>query len=381
MKAKKIKVMISSRCSDIINVGKAEITFTDLRDYILSELEKEKFLGHDIFDVVISEKIIEPADDTSWNKCLKEIKDSDIVVVWFSGHEGYKDEGKTIGICYAEFIEALQNNPSKVFLIDFRKLNILYSNKDEIKKEVKEGSDFAKYVGRRDNWLHKVEINKVASIDDLKRDVLQKSKDIILAGITNFVLSGSSNLRQVNHQFGEGLQWTKLNYRFRQEAIKHYIQKALDSFLSQADFKPIKKSCIVHALPDAMSIAEARELVGRPYLKDLDYLSLIESGPIHVIGVYKNATEGQLRDVIGHQDVAIIQENFGFYVWDLVNHVQLVYLTNCKDPEVTLLKTQEYFTWLRIHDETKYVVDRALRRIEILRIIKQQKVELQGLLR
>jgi hypothetical protein len=381
MKARKIKVMISSRCSDLIRIGKNEISFTDLRDFTLAELEKETFLGHDIFDVVISEKIIEPADDTSWNKCLKEIKESDIVLVMFSGHEGYKAKGKTIGICYAEFIEALHNNPSKVFLLDFRKLDLLYSDKTEIKKDVKEKSDFALNVEKRDMWLQKIEIDNVATIEDLRKETLKKSKGIIRTGITGFVLSGSATLRQANHQFGEGLQWTKLNYRFRQEVIKHYVQKAVNNFLAQSDFKSISNSCIIHALPDAMSIAEARELVGRPYLKDLEHLSSIKSGPIHIIGVYKNVTESQLRDVIGHQDVAIIQENFGFYVWDLVNHIQLVYLTNCKDPEVTLLKTQEYFTWLRIHDETKQVIDRANRRFKILKVIEIQKVELKGSLK
>lgn len=114
MKPKKIKLMISSRCSDLIKINKEEITFTDLRDYVLEELEKETFLGDPIFDVVISEKMIEPADDTSWNKCIKEIIDSDIILVWFTGHEGYKDKGKSIGICFTEYIEALQSNPSKV---------------------------------------------------------------------------------------------------------------------------------------------------------------------------------------------------------------------------------------------------------------------------
>lgn len=102
---------------------------------------------------------------------------------------------------------------------------------------------------------------------------------------------------------------------------------------------------------------------------------------MHFIGVYKNATESQLRDVIGHQDVAIIQESFGFYVWDLINHVQLVYITNCKDPEVTTLRTQEFFTWLRLHSETNYVIDRATRRLEILKVIDSQKVELKGTLK
>lgn len=381
MKPKKIKLMISSRCSDLIKIGKDEITFTDLRDYVLKELEKETFLGDPIFDVVISEKIIAPADDTSWNKCLKEIVDSDIILVWFSGHEGYKDKGKSIGICFAEYIEALQSNPFKVYILDFRKLKLLFADKKEIKDTVKFESEFALEVSKKDKWLQKTEITKCTSLVDLKVEVRDKCYAIIRAGITNFVLSGSQTLRQLNHQFGEGLQWSKLNYRFRQEAIKHYLQKSINKFLAEPDFKQMQNACKLHALPDAMSVAEARELVGRPFLNDLVHLAAKSIGPIHFIGVYKNATESQLRDVIGHQDVAIIQESFGFYVWDLVNHIQLVYITNCKDPEVTILRTQEFFTWLRMHSETNYVIDRATRRLEILKVIDLQKVELKGTLK
>lgn len=381
MKPKKIKLMISSRCSDLISIGKDEITFTDLRDYVLTELEKETFLGDPIFDVVISEKIIEPADDTSWNKCLKEIVESDIILVWFTGHEGYKDKGKSIGICFAEYIEALQSNPSKVYILDFRKLKLLFADKTEIEDNVKSKSEFALEVSKKDKWLQKTEISKCTSLATLKKEVKKKCYEITRAGITNFVLTGSQTLRQLNHKFGEGLQWSKLNYRFRQEAIKHYLERAIIKFLAEPDFVQLQNACILHALPDAMSVAEARELVGRPYLKDLEHLTIKSIGPVHFIGVYKNATESQLRDVIGHQDVAIIQESFGFYVWDLINHVQLVYITNCKDPEVTTLRTQEFFTWLRLHSETNYVIDRATRRLEILKVIDSQKIELKGTLK
>lgn len=381
MKSKKIKLMISSRCSDLIKIVKDEISFTDLRDFVLKEIEKETFLGDPIFDVVISEKIIEPADDSSWNKCLKEIVDSDIVLVWFTGHEGYKESGKTIGICYAEYLEALQSNPSKVYILDFRKLELLYHDKKAIKDSVKFKSDFALEISKKDKWLQSTEVSKCTSISDLKSEVRNKCFAITRAGITNFVLTGSQTLRQLNHLFGEGLQWSKLNYRFRQEAIKHYMQKSINKFLLESDFTKLNKACIMHAVPDAMSVIEARELVGRPFLKDLEHIPKIDKGPIHFVGVYKNTTESQLRDIIGHQDVAIIQETFGFYVWDLVNHIQIVYITNCKDPEVTTLRVQEFFIWLRLHKETDYVIDRAVRRFKILKIIDSQKVELKGTLK
>lgn len=373
--------MISSRCSDLIEIDSNRITFTDLRKYILEEFEKETFLGRSFFQVVISEYITTSLDLTSWDKCLSEIIDSDIVIVWLTGHEGYKDPGKSIGICYAEYIEAIQSNPAKVFILDFRKLNLLTSSGIYFDKSITEDSEFAKEIQKRDRWLQRVELSTCTSIDNLKEEVKLKCSEILSNAVSNFVISGSISLRQNMHSFGEGLLWNKLNYRFRQEAIKFYLEKTVNRFLLEADFNPLKNAFVIHALPDSMSITEARELVGRPFLSDLEYLSKVDIGPIHIIGVYKNATEKQLRDIIGHQDVAIIQEGFGFYVWDLVNHIQLIYITNCKDPEVSQIQTQAFFTWLRVQDETRYVIDRAQRRNEILKTIDIQKIQLKGTLK
>lgn len=381
MKQKKIKVMISSRCNDIIKVGSDQISFTDLRKYCLEELENEAFLGEDIFDVTISENIIEPSGNTSWEKCLKEARDSDFVIVWLSGYEGYKAKGKTNGICQEEFLEAINSNPSKVFIIDFRKLEITDAKGTSFGDDIKRDSEFSKLILRRDDWLQIFNLEEAKNLSDLKTNTLVKCKEILLSGITEFVIKGSASMRQINHQFGGGLQWTKLNYRFRQEAIKYYTEKGVNKFLMEPDFNLLKNSCVIHALPDSMSVVEARELVGRPFLKDLDYMGKNKIGPIHIVGVYKTATEKQLRDLIGHQDVAIIQESFGFYVWDLINHIQLIYLVNCKDPEITSMKVDNFFQWLRIHEESPSIIDRARRRMEILRTINDQKIELRAELR
>jgi hypothetical protein len=332
------------------------------------------------FEVVISEYIIEPLGDTSWDTCLKEIADSDIVVVWFTGHEGFKSPGKSIGICRAEYIEALQSNPSKVFLLDFREIKILSSSGVEFDKSIKYESEFAREISRSDKWLQITELKKCTTIENLMAEVRSKCFGILFSAISNFVISGSTTLRQTVHTFGEGLVWNKLNYRFRQEAIGHYLTKTVSNYLAESDFKPLQNAFITHAMPDAMSVAEAREMVGRPFLKDLEFLPKTDIGPVHIVGVYKNATETQIRDIIGHQDVAIIQDGFGFYVWDLVNHIQLIYIIQCKDPEVTVLQTQAFFTWLRVQDETRFVIDRARRRKEILKTIDAQKVELKGTL-
>jgi hypothetical protein len=266
-------------------------------------------------------------------------------------------------------------------MLDFRDLKVLNSAGVEFDSGVKHDSPFAKEIGRSDRWLQRTELKKCTTIGNLKLEVKAKCFGILVAAVSNFVISGSTTLRQSAHTFGEGLVWNKLNYRFRQEAIGHYLTKTVNRFLAEPDFLPLQKSMITHAMPDAMSVVEARELVGRPFLKDLEHLPNVDIGPVHIIGVYKNATENQIRDIIGHQDVAIIQDGFGFYVWDLVNHIQLIYITHCKDPEVTAIQTQAFFTWLRVQDETRFVIDRASRRKEILKTIDAQKVELKGTLK
>lgn len=133
----------------------------------------------------------------------------------------------------------------------------MFADKTEIPDTVKLKSNFALEVSKKDKWWQKSEIAPCNSLVTLKEEVKKKCYAITRAGITNFVLTGSQTLRQLNHQFGEGLQWSKLNYRFRQEAIKYYLEKAIIKFLAEPDFIQLQNACILHALPDAMSVAEA----------------------------------------------------------------------------------------------------------------------------
>lgn len=374
----RIKLMISSRCSDQIRIGTQTMRFTELREKVLAELDKLEFLGRNLFDIEISEYFTEALDDTSWEDCLIKIRESDLILIWFTGHEGYKDAGKSIGICYAEYLESLQSNPSRVYLLDFREYEILDAKGNLLTNKVKTESPFAKAVQQKDKWLNKNSFTKVKDLSELSMRVTEKCKIILREAILRFVFEGSKSFRINKGLFGEGLKWSKLNHRFRNEAMVHYLSASVKSFLEQDDFKQLEKSFKIYAIPDAMSVAEAREMVGRPFLMDHKEVKKIKLGPIHLIGVYKNATESQIRDTIGHQEVAIIQDGFGYYVWDLINHNQLIYLTNCKDPQITIMQVDAFFTWLRVNDETTSIIDRAERRFKILKEIDKQKLELKG---
>lgn len=389
MKDQKINLMISSRIMDQIVVDDGTITFKELRKEVLESFQEKNFLGHNIFDVNISEEFITPADQASWDKCLQEIRDNDIVLVFFTGHEGNKIEGQNVGICRAEYKEALDSNPSKVFIIDFRKLSLKDSNGNEITDETKYESDFAAEVAGHDTWLNFIDVDTTETREKLIEEVKSVCLKIVRSGIVSFVLEGSKSLRRMKHTFGEGLEWSKYNYWMRKKAMEYYLSEGINGYVEVPEFSFLKKSFFAHAVPDGMSVAEARELVGRPFLDDSKYLDakngdskpVIQNGPIHFIAVYKNVTENQIRSIIGHQDVAIIQEDYGFYVWDLINHIQLVYFIKCWDSVNIKMRVDDFFRWMRTSGEAHYLKTRAERRFIIVKTINEQTVQFKEFLK
>ena len=100
----------------------------------------------------------------------------------------------------------------------------------------------------------------------------------------------------------------------------------------------------VYSIPDNMSVEDAKSYTGRPFLKDQELIdhpigdAPIKYGPIHFIAVYGNASEIQVKNLIGFPDISAIKEDFGIYVWEQNTHVQLVFLTECRTPEAVKSK-------------------------------------------
>lgn len=68
----RIRVMISSRCNDAIELDGVGATLSDVRTKLKEEFEGIELLGSQIFDVWINEDA-PPAegDEDSWEHCLK----------------------------------------------------------------------------------------------------------------------------------------------------------------------------------------------------------------------------------------------------------------------------------------------------------------------
>jgi len=85
---------------------------------------------------------------------------------------------------------------------------------------------------------------------------------------------------------------------------------------------------IVHAIPAAFTVTSAREMVGRPFLRDLERTDLLKKaqGPLHLIACHRGATETQARAMLGFPDAIVVSDLFGIYVADEVQKVQFAFL-------------------------------------------------------
>jgi len=111
--------MISSRCKDFFP-GPGGRNLSDIRADLKKEIESSSVLGRQIFDVWINEDA-PPAEgrDDSWDHCLAQVKDCDILIVLSNGNAGWAKSGSDIGICHAEFMLGLAISPANSGLSPF----------------------------------------------------------------------------------------------------------------------------------------------------------------------------------------------------------------------------------------------------------------------
>jgi hypothetical protein len=131
---------------------------------------------------------------------------------------------------------------------------------------------------------------------------------------------------------------------------------------------------IVNAIPGALSVSAAREMIGRPFLKDHEFETQFGSavGPVHVIGCHQTTTEAQARQFLGFPDATVVATPFGIYVADDVHGVQFIFLQNCRDETMTRHALQRLLEWLKQSGEVDALVDRGRSRRRIVGIVAKE---------
>ncbi len=362
-------IFISSRNKNklILDGVTTAITMTDIRQYIKKEIENIKFLGNDFFRVEINEAFAANATEDSYKSCITKVKMADLFIALYTGESGWAPAGYDLGICHAELDAALTISSRKSVFI---KLQGYFTSTPADADEVKRNAMFSQYVLDGDFFLNDIYPTGTSEIQ-FKEALLKAVKDLIYAQLKDrielsriyFDIAGNNKI---------SLNWKKLKYSEREQQCRTLLS---DLLAVSPDFKIFTWK--VTAIPDNISVPDAKAYTGRPFLNDQNLIDKPAAGvtpkygPFHFIAVYGKATVIQVKNVIGYPDVSAIQDEFGIYVWEQNTHIQLVFLTECSTPAGLQSKLLLFNKWCRANGEYENMKKRAQGRHMIMTAINE----------
>ena len=367
--SRNIRIMISSRCNDPFPPGSIS-TLSTIRKDLKKEIEAQQLFSEKAFEVWINEETPPQGGKwDSWDVCLNAVKDCDILLVLYNGNAGWANEAGDIGICHAELNTAYNTAPAKVWLIALGEISVDKS------AEGKRNKRFQEYVRTQSPFRG----GEVKTLDELR----QRVRETLRAAVVKLVQSGVIEASRGRSYSGQALDWNRLNFAERRQAMILVLRDAVATRANSAHnnghlFVKINNREVLfvpEAVPAAMSVAAAREMVGQPFLKDHQYeaaFSVKRGGPVHLIGCHKSITEAQAMKLLGFPDATVVSTPFGVYVADNVQKIQLVLIANCRDDPNTRHGVQRFFEWLQQTGEGALLAQRAAARARIVKSIAQE---------
>lgn len=363
-----IKVMLSSRCGDTFPLGTAKArTLTEIRKELKKDIEAVRPLGHRLYEIWINEDRAGDGAQPAWDHCMNQAADCDIFIALFNGNAGWEDSAGTVGICHAELEKAHSVAPGKVYIV-----NIF-----EAKKPAAPAREidirFQQYVESLKQFEARNVTSKVKLVAAVQRTLSQATVRMVQRGVQGASL-GSNHV-------GPPLDWSRLSYSKRAEQMRLAALEALkhgDSKAAVVENSVCRKIAdkdllfVVGAIPDAMSVPAAREVVGQPHLLDhrlSERLKRFDGGPVHVVACHKGNTESQARAMLGFPDATVVSAPFGIYVADPVQSIQLVLIAQCRDETSTRIGVQRFLEWLDAAQQAGDLVRQAAKRKSVVKVL------------
>lgn len=370
--------MISSRAESGVFSGDAKVKLSELRKRLQKMLHSVRWSGESkdgvpvsseqqVFEVWIHEnEKATGSQRTPFEISLDEINRAHIVIVLYNGEAGWAIEERQVGICHAEYQEAVSRRGNIVHVVK------LAPTVDSKKKADKAFQTAMENAGQF--------YATVTNEEELQAGVLE----LLQKACADLVRRGASGGRSRDR--GLALDWTRLDMVRRRDTMCQSLAEALKikRLESPTDGPRIVElagqslAVQLHAVPGAMGVAAAREMVGQPSLRDhlwVDDLTKRAPGIVHVVACYKGVTENQASKIIGTPDTITVASDFGVYAADHVQQIQLIFLAQCADSVAVDVAVRRVDEWLRQTKEINRVVQRAKGRLNILRAIRDN---LQG---
>jgi hypothetical protein len=220
---------------------------------------------------------------------------------------------------------------------------------------------------------------RVNTAEELKSRV----KEAVHDAVVSLAQAGVRDASKGKFYSGQALDWSRLDFVARQKEMVRVLREAVLARTGSSDkagkvFVQMDGHDILfeaHAIPAALSVGAARELVGQPFLRDYLLASVLtgkRGGPVHIIACHKSATETQAARLLGFPDATMVAPPFGIFVGDPVQKVQFAFVTNCRDDATTRHGVQRFFEWLSQTGEEALLAKRALARARIVRSIASE---------
>lgn len=215
--------------------------------------------------------------------------------------------------------------------------------------------------------------DEIALVAKVRQTVSQATVKMVQRGVRDASLG-------TNHD-GAPLDWSWLNYSKRADAMRSAALTALARGSTRAhsvgnfsDRKLAGKDVLfmVSAVPNAMSVAAAREVVGQPHLSDHlahQRSSKFAAGPVHIVAWHKSTTEAQARTMLGFPDATVVSAPFGIYVANPVQSIQIVLIAQCRDATSTQIGAQRFLEWLDVAEQAEELVRRAIKRKSVVKVL------------
>lgn len=366
--------MISSRCNDPFPANARGKPLSEVRKKIKQAIERQEVFGEKLFEVWINEDTPpQPGSVDSWEACLKAARECDVFIALSNGNAGWGKEGGDVGICHAELMTALSQTPGKVRLID------LGTVAPDDTAQGHRNRRFQEYVGRESLFRG----GTVSSIADLEARIGEAIHDALLT----LAQAGVRESSKGRFHRGEALHWSHLSFLERRSEMRRILRDAMlekagarkagdEGELVFARLADTDVLLVPDAIPERLSVAPAKELVGQPFLHDHRHAPLLrgeKGGPVHVIACHKSATETQATKLLGFPDATVVKAPFGIFVADDVQKVQFAFIVECRDETTTRHGAQRFFEWLLQSGEEGYVARRARARARIVRAIAKEQ--------
>lgn len=341
-----------------------------LRDHLVKQITAVRLPGAEeqLFDVFVNEGSAALAGDGDVERhCREQIRKADIVLVLYNGSAGWASQGLE-GICQIELRAAMDTAPHKVRVV---RLPLT-------RKPTAADKSFRAYADAQHPFSSDREYDTTA---DIAEQSLKALRTAIVTMVSERAREGS--LRAARSH-GDAFSWARMPMADRADAMR---RAAVDALEQARGAEPVAQSdnlvavpwsgpnllFRVGAVPGAMSLPAARELVGQPFLYDHKLVKALEqrSGPVHLVVVQGGVTETQAAKQLGSPDATIVPTDFGVYVADEIQKVQMVFLSQCIDASSIYGRVQTMLNWLDATQEGDRLVLRAEQRSRIVSLLAE----------